>query len=77
MKTPLAPNEGAGAPEITITLTAETIQLGGRILSRLQGCEDPLGQRKYYEELFTDLVDGLLKKGSAVRALSQTVRADS
>ncbi len=50
---------------IRLDLTSETIRLGGRILSRMQGCEDPLGQREYYSDLFTELMEQLVQEGAA------------
>jgi hypothetical protein len=48
-------------------MTPELIEAGARILSALQGCEDPLGQRDYYRGLFIDLIDGLADRGLAAK----------
>jgi hypothetical protein len=52
-------------PTITLKLTPETVRLGGLILSRNQGCEDPFGQENYYKELFKTLLDELIVEGGA------------
>jgi hypothetical protein len=60
--------KGAGAPEIRVIMTPDTIRGAGRILSMLQGCEDPYGQSDYYEGLFKDLFDRMLEQGLAIGA---------
>ncbi len=55
-------------PIITLELTPETIRVGGRILSEIQGCEDPLAQREYCCDLFKELMEELLQKGVAASA---------
>ncbi len=45
--------------EIKLALTPHVIRAGARILSRMQGCEDPFGQQDYYEDLFKRLMKEL------------------
>ncbi len=52
-----------GAPEkFLLEITPRTILVDGKILSTLQGCEDPLGQQDYYCDLFRELLRELVAK---------------
>lgn len=53
---------------VTIVLTKDIVKSGGRILSRMQGSEDPLGQQEYYEDLFKNLMKDLVEEGAAIPA---------
>lgn len=64
------------AARIMFMLNPETVRVGGQILSGLQGCEDPDGQRLYYEGLFTDLIERLLNEGAATKP-EQTAEGDN
>ena len=54
---PLPEAEGNPIPEtIKIRLAPDVVEAGARILSCIQGCEDPLGQRAYYRDVFRELM---------------------
>lgn len=51
---------------IILRLTPDTIRLGGSILSRNQGCNDPLSHEEQYQDLFKTLLRELMAEGAAV-----------
>ena len=56
-------------PEIKLRLSPEVVEGGARILSSMQGCVDPQGQRGYYRDLFMDLMNCLVERGLAAKAV--------